>query len=69
MDKLEYIPGDLGTYNGNIVTIENSDGYYATYYDEDEFLQEINVNVIEGIFLTPKILSTNGFKIIRQDYG
>lgn len=67
MDKLEYIPGDLGTYNGNIVTIENSDGYYATYYDEDEFLQEINVNVIEGIFLTPKILSTNGFKIIRQD--
>lgn len=67
MDKLEYIPGDLVTYNGNIVIIENSDGYYATYYDEDEFLQEINVNVIKGILLTPKILSTNGFKIIRQD--
>lgn len=67
MNKLEYIPGDLGTYNGNIVTIENSDGYYATYYDEDEFLQEINVNVIEGIPLTPNILSKNSFKIIRQD--
>lgn len=62
MDKLEYIPGDLGTYNGNIITIENSDGYYATYYDEDEFLQEINVNVIEGIPLTPEILEKNGWK-------
>lgn len=49
MKKLEYIPGDLVYYNGNIITIENSDGYYATYYDEDEFLQEINVNVIKGI--------------------
>lgn len=62
MNKLEYIPGDLGTYNGNIVTIENSDGYYATYYDEDEFLQEINVNVIKGIPLTPEILEKNGWK-------
>lgn len=61
MNKLEYIPGDLGTYNGNIVTIENSDGYYATYYDEDEFLQEINVNVIKGIPLTPEILEKNGW--------
>lgn len=62
MDKLEYIPGDLGTYNGNIVTIENSDGYYATYYDEDEFLQEVNVNAIEGIPLTQAILEKNGWK-------
>ena len=23
MNRLEYIPGDLVTYNGNIVTIEN----------------------------------------------
>lgn len=50
MDKLEYIPGDLVTYNGNIVTIENSDGYYATYY------------AIEGIPLTPAILEKNGWK-------
>lgn len=62
MNKLEYIPGDLGTYNGNIVTIENSDGYYATYYDEDEFLQEVNVNAIESIPLTPAILEKNGWK-------
>lgn len=62
MDKLEYIPGDLVTYNGNIVTIENSDGYYATYYDEDEFLQEVNVNAIESIPLTPAILEKNGWK-------
>lgn len=62
MDKLEYIPGDLVTYNGNIVIIENSDGYYATYYDEDEFLQEVNVNAIEGIPLTPAILEKNGWK-------
>lgn len=61
MDKLEYIPGDLVTYNGNIVIIENSDGYYATYYDEDEFLQEINVNEIKGIPLTPEILEKNGW--------
>ena len=62
MDKLEYIPGDLVSYNGNIVTIENSDGYYATYYDEDEFLQEVNVNAIESIPLTPAILEKNGWK-------
>lgn len=62
MNKLEYIPGDLVTYNGDIVTIENNDGYYATYYDEDESLQTINVNVIEGIPLTPEILEKNGWK-------
>lgn len=62
MDKLEYIPEDLVTYNGNIVIIENSDGYYATYYDEDEFLQEVNVNAIESIPLTPAILEKNGWK-------
>ena len=62
MNKLEYIPGDLVRYNGNIVTIENSDGYYATYYDEDEFLQEVNVNAIESIPLIPAILEKNGWK-------
>lgn len=61
MNKLEYIPGDLGTYNGNIIIIENNDGYYATYYDENESLQEVNVNVIEDISLTPEILEKNGW--------
>lgn len=65
---IEYIPGDLVTYNGNIVTIENNDGYYATYYDEDEFLQEINVNIIKGIPLTPEILEKNGWKKDKGDY-
>lgn len=62
MNKLEYIPGDLATCNGNIIIIENNDGYYATYYDEDEYLQEVNVNAIEGIPLTPAILEKNGWK-------
>lgn len=62
MNKLEYIQGDLGTYNGNIVIIENSDGYYATYYDEGGILQEVNVNAIESIPLTPAILEKNGWK-------
>ena len=62
MDKLEYIPEDLVTYNENIITIENSDSYYATYYDESGILQEINVNVIKGILITPEILKKNGWK-------
>lgn len=62
MDKLEYISGDLVKYNGNIITIENSDGYYAIYYDEEETLQEVNVNAIEGIPVTPEILKKNGWK-------
>ena len=66
MNKLEYIPGDLVTYNGNIVTIENSDGYYATYYDKDEYLQEVNVNVIKGIPLTSEILEKNGWKLLKH---
>lgn len=49
-----------------IITIENSDGYYATYYDEDEFLQEINVNVIKGIPLTSEILEKNGWKLLKH---
>lgn len=61
-----YIPGDLVYYNRNIITIENSDGYYATYYDEDEFLQEINVNVIKGIPLTSEILEKNGWKLLKH---
>lgn len=62
MNKVKYIPGDLATCNGNIIIIENNDGYDATYYDEDEYLQEVNVNAIEGIPLTPAILEKNGWK-------
>lgn len=61
MDKL-YIPGDLVYIHRSPRIISNCDGYYATYYDENESLQEVNVNVIEGIPLTLEILEKNGWK-------
>lgn len=60
MDKL-YIPGDLVYIHGSLRIISNCDGYYATYYDENESLQEVNVNVIEGIPLSSEILEKNGW--------
>ena len=60
MDKL-YITGDLVYIHGSLRIIRNCDGYYATYYDENESLQEVNVNVIEGIPITPEILEKNGW--------
>lgn len=61
MNKLEYIPGDLVYIHESLRIISNCDGYYATFYDENESLQEVNVNVIEGIPLTPEILEKNGW--------
>ena len=60
MDKL-YITGDLVYIHWSLRIISNCDGYYATYYDENESLQEVNVNVIEGIPITPEILEKNGW--------
>ena len=60
MNKL-YIPGDLVYIHGSLRIINNCDGYYATYYDENESLQEVNVNVIEGVPLTQEILEKNGW--------
>ena len=65
MNKLEYIRflnGDIVYIHGSVRVISSCDGYYATYYDEDEFLQEVNVNEIKGIPLTPEILKKNGWK-------
>ena len=67
MDKL-YIPGDLVYIHGSLRIISNCDGYYATYYDENESLQEVNVNVIEGIPLIPEILEKNGWKLSHGFY-
>ena len=71
MDKL-YIQGDLVYIHGSLRIINNCDGYYATYYDENESLQEVNVNVIEGIPITPEILEKNGWEhkddIYFKDY-
>ena len=68
MYKLGYITGDLVYIHGSLRIISNCDGYYATYYDENESLQEVNVNVIEGIPLTPEILEKNGWKLINGFY-
>lgn len=65
MDKLEYIPGDLVYIHGSLRIISNCDGYY---YDENESLQEVNVNVIEGIPITPEILEKNGWKNDGYDW-
>lgn len=66
MDKL-YIPGDFVYIHGSLRIISNCDGYYATYYDENESLQEVNVNVIEGIPITPEILEKNGWDKEEKD--
>ena len=66
MDKL-YITGDLVYIHGSLRIISNCDGYYATYYDENESLQEVNVNVIEGIPITPEILEKNGWDKEEKD--
>ena len=66
MDKLGYIQGDLVYIHGSLRIINNCDGYYATYYDEDETLQEINVNEIEGIPLTKEILEKNEWKLHKH---
>lgn len=65
---VKYIPGDLVYIHGSLRIINNCDGYYATYYDENESLQEVNVNVIEGIPLTPEILEKNGWKNDGYDW-
>lgn len=57
----EYISGDFVYIHGSLRIINNCDGYYATYYDEEETLQEVNVDVIEGVPLTPEILKENGW--------
>lgn len=65
MNKLEYIrflTGDIVYIHRSVRVISSCDGYYATYYDEDETLQEVNVNVIEGIPITTAILEKNGWE-------
>ena len=72
MNKLEYIRllnGDIVYIHGSVRVISSCDGYYATYYDEDETLQEVNVNVIEGIPITTAILEKNGWKKVAMSRG
>lgn len=65
----EYISGDFVYIHGSLRIINNCDGYYATYYDEEETLQEVNVDVIEGVPLTPEILEKNIWKKDDRGYG
>ena len=67
MDKL-YITGDLVYIHGSLRIISNCDGYYATYYDENESLKEVNVNVIEGMPITRDILEKNRWRTQNRWY-
>lgn len=68
IDK-KYISGDFVYIHGSLRIINNCDGYYATYYDEEETIQEVNVDVIEGVPLTPEILKENGWVKDDRGYG
>ena len=67
MDKL-YITGDFVYIHGSLRIINNCDGYYATYYDEEESLQEVNVDVIEGVPITPEILKKNEWRKTKESF-
>ena len=67
MNKL-YITGDFVYIHGSLRIINNCDGYYATYYDEEESLQEVNVDVIEGVPLTPEILEKNKWRKTKESF-
>lgn len=66
IDK-KYISGDFVYIHGSLRIINNCDGYYATYYDEEETIQEVNVDVIEGVPLTQEILKENGWVKEEKD--
>ena len=65
----EYISGDFVYIHGSLRIINNCDGYYATYYDEEETIQEVNVDIIEDVPLTPEILKENGWVKDDRGYG
>ena len=67
MDKL-YITGDFVYIHGSLRIINNCDGYYATYYDEEETLQEVNVDVIEGVPITSEILENNEWRKTKESF-
>ena len=66
MNKLEYIPGDFAHIPGSLRILNNRAGSSATHHDEEKTLQEIHVNVIEDIPLTPEILNKNGWMLLRM---
>lgn len=77
MNKLEYIPGDLVMVDGfntlyKIDSIEsklhvNSFLYTVVPIDIGAILYDLPADSFCPILITPKILSTNGFKKVRED--
>ena len=77
MNKLEYIPEDLVKSNNNpkillkvrnLTKVKRGDVLYRLVAAEDnDVVIYLSEHQIAPIPLTPKILSTNSFKIIRQD--
>lgn len=61
----EYIKGDIVMYAGRIHTIMDTLG--VNNYELSYIEHPVHQLELSGVPLTPKILSTNSFKIVRQD--
>lgn len=61
----EYIKGDIVMYAGRIHTIMDTLG--VNNYELSYIEHPVHQLELSGVPLTPKILSTNSFKIARQD--
>ena len=61
----EYIKGDIVMYDGRIHTIMDTLG--VNNYELSSIEHPVHQLELSGVPLTPKILSTNSFKIVRQD--
>lgn len=63
--KQEYIKGDIVMYDNKIHTIMDTLG--VNNYELSCIEHPVHQLELSGVPLTPKILSTNSFKIVRQD--
>lgn len=61
----EYIKGDIVMYDNKIHTIMDTLG--VNNYELSCIEHPVHKLELSGVPLTPKILSTNSFKIVRQD--
>lgn len=61
----KYIKGDIVMYNNKIHTIMDTLG--VNNYELSCIEHPVHQLELSGVPLTPKILSTNSFKIVRQD--
>lgn len=61
----EYIKGDIVMYDNKIHTIMDTLG--VNNYELSCIEHPVHQLELSGVPLTPKILSTNSFKIVRQD--